>query len=49
MQGRMRRFLVNLLPTLATLAPSLFVVAITVLAVANRLPGLARLRIAHAG
>ena len=45
----MRRFLTSLLPTLVTLAPSLFVVAITILAVANNVPGLARVRIPHAG
>jgi hypothetical protein len=45
----MRRFLTNLLPSLVTFAPSLFVLAITVLAIANNLPGLARLRIPHAG
>jgi hypothetical protein len=45
----MRRFLVNLLPSLAALAPSLFVVAVTVLAIANKLPGVTRLRIPHAG
>jgi hypothetical protein len=45
----MRRFLTNLLPALVTLAPSLFVLAITILAIANNLPGLARVRIPHAG
>ncbi|HLK91498.1 MAG TPA: hypothetical protein VKZ18_16505 [Polyangia bacterium] len=45
----MRRFLVNLLPALAATAPSLFALALTVLAIANSLPGLARLRIPHAG
>ncbi|HEY4186380.1 MAG TPA: hypothetical protein VGP07_14995 [Polyangia bacterium] len=45
----MRRFLTNLLPALVTFAPSLFVVAITVLAVVNNLHGLARVRIPHAG
>jgi hypothetical protein len=45
----MRRFLTNLLPTLVSFAPSLFVVAITILAIANNLPGLTRVRIPHAG
>jgi hypothetical protein len=45
----MRRFLTNLLPALVTFAPALFVVAITVLAIANNMPGLARVRMAHAG
>jgi hypothetical protein len=45
----MRRWLTNLLPSLVTLAPSLFVVAITILALANNLPGLTRVRIPHAG
>jgi len=45
----MRRFLTNLLPSLVTLAPSLFVVAIMLLAIANNVPGLARVRIPHAG
>jgi len=45
----MRRFLTSLLPSLVTSAPSLFVLAITILAIANNLPGLARLRIPHAG
>lgn len=45
----MRRWLTNLLPSLVSFAPSLFVVALTVLAIANNLPGLARVRIPHAG
>lgn len=45
----MRRFLTNLLPSLVTLAPSMFVVAITILTIANNIPGLARVRIPHAG
>jgi hypothetical protein len=45
----MRRALVNLLPSLVMVAPSLFVVAITILAIANNFPGLARVRIPHAG
>jgi len=45
----MRRFLMNLLPALVTFAPSLFVLAITILAIANNLSGLARVRIPHAG
>lgn len=45
----MRRFLMNLLPSLVTFAPSLFLVAIAILAVANNLSGLARVRIPHAG
>ena len=49
MRHRMRRFLMNLLPSLATFAPSLFLVAVTILAIANNLPGLARVRIPHAG
>jgi hypothetical protein len=49
MGHRMRRFLMNLLPSLVTFAPSLFVVAITILAIANNLSGLARVRIPHAG
>lgn len=46
---RMRRALMNLLPSLVMFAPSLFLVAITILAIANNLPGLARVRIPHAG
>ncbi len=45
----MRRFLLNLLPALAASAPSLFALAVTVLAIANSFPGLGRLRIPHAG
>ena len=45
----MRRFLTNLLPSLVTFAPSLFLVAITILAIANNVPGLARVRIPQAG
>lgn len=45
----MRLFLTNLLPALVTFAPSLFVVAITALAVANNLHALTRGRIRHAG
>ena len=45
----MRRALMNLLPSLVTFAPSLFLVAVTILAIANNLPGLARVRIPHAG
>ncbi len=45
----MRRFLMNLLPSLVTFAPSLFVVALMILALANNLSGLARVRIPHAG
>jgi hypothetical protein len=45
----MRRALMNLLPSLVTFAPSLFVVAILILGIANNLPGLARIRIPHAG
>ena len=45
----MRRFLTNLLPSLVTFAPSLFVVALTVLAIANNIAGLGRVRIPHAG
>jgi len=45
----MRRFLTNLLPALVTFAPSLFVVAITVLAIANTIHGLTRGRLPHAG
>jgi hypothetical protein len=45
----MRRVLMNLLPSLVMFAPSLFVLAITILAIANNLPGLARVRIPHAG
>ena len=45
----MRRVLMNLLPSLATFAPSLFAVAVTILAIANSFPGLARVRIPHAG
>jgi hypothetical protein len=41
----MRRVLMNLLPVLAALAPSLFVVAITALAIANQV---ARVRIPSA-
>lgn len=44
----MRRALMNLLPSLVTFAPSLFVLAMTILAIANNLPGLARVRISHA-
>ena len=49
MRHRMRRALMNLLPSLVMFAPSLFLVAITILAIANNLPGLARVRIPHAG
>ena len=49
MQRCMRRALMNLLPSLVTFAPSLFLVAIAILAIANNLPGLARVRIPHAG
>jgi hypothetical protein len=49
MRHRMRRALMNLLPSLVTFAPSLFVLAMTILAIANNLPGLARVRIPHAG
>ena len=42
----MRRALMNLLPALASLAPSLFVVAIAALALANNI---ARVRIPSAG
>ncbi len=45
----MRRALTNLLPSLLTFAPSLFIVAVMLLAIANNLPGLARVRIPHAG
>jgi hypothetical protein len=45
----MRRSLMNLLPALVMFAPSLFVLAITILAIANNLPGLCRVRIPHAG
>jgi hypothetical protein len=45
----MRRALMSLLPSLVTFAPSLFVVAITVLAIANNLHALVRVRIPHAG
>ncbi|HEX3901336.1 MAG TPA: hypothetical protein VH853_00715 [Polyangia bacterium] len=45
----MRRALMNLLPALVTFAPSLFVLAITILAIANNLHGLARVRMPHAG
>jgi hypothetical protein len=45
----MRRALMNLLPSLVMFAPSLFLVAVTILAIANNLPGLARMRIPHAG
>jgi hypothetical protein len=49
MRHRMRRALTNLLPSLVTFAPSLFLVAVMILAIANNLPGLARVRIPHAG
>jgi len=49
MRPRMRRALTNLLPALVTFAPSLFLVAMMILAIANNLPGLARVRIPHAG
>jgi hypothetical protein len=45
----MRRALMSLLPSLVMFAPSLFVLAITILAIANNLPGLCRVRIPHAG
>jgi hypothetical protein len=45
----MRRTLTNLLPALATFAPSLFVVALTILAIANNFHAVVRGRLPHAG
>jgi hypothetical protein len=41
----MRNALIDVLPALATVAPSLFVLALTTLVLANNLSGLARVRL----
>ena len=45
----MRRALTNLLPALAASGPTLFLVALMLLAIANKLLGGARVRVPSAG